>query len=1706
MRIAFLHPYKMADHFFVEAVELAAIGDLVRAGHVAEAVDFVFEEGRAEEEQLAALRAGLVGYDVVFLERAWSDALVRGLGGATVVGWAREDLVRRGLLDAAVIEPSRAAAVAVVGALAAGRPLSEVPGLAVRGPDGDVVRTRSGRRRLGILAELADATLDHRARRSLSRTSANEARAVVVSNLGCAYRNVPNRTGVFDGVPMPEGVSTAGCTFCEVEAYERMGEDEAIALLVRQIEAVLRDRPGVRQIAIKDDYAVRFLGKLGDALAPLPLAGREILLSARADYLLSLRPVIEEALSGRFPTPFGFYLIGFENFSDAELVRFHKGTTAAELERVVELMDEWTARYPGRFVVTPTGGFILFTPWTTLADLRTNADAMRRLGFARFRGKALLSQLRLTPNLPLYWLAARDGLLTESFAHPRGSDARRRGYDADRPWRFADPKAADVHRAVLDAAHLDDDALFSVFEAALDAAAGVARGKRGRTDRLVVAPNDRARPRGPSTQQISLGRACNQACTFCLARGTEATPPRARAARAIAAVRAAARDGVRTVVLTGAEPTLEWYLRDLVRLAHDLGVLEVVLETNATALDAHGGAAALGIDRASVALNTLDPVASDALTRDPGGHARTLAGLDALAAAGVATELAVALVPGTEGALARILREARLRWPVARVIVRYVAAGPPGFSPLPLEQAVAELEAAVAASAEAGVPVAAAVDGELPPCLFARPSAVAAVLRLGPAMVAREGGQHRRILACATCALASVCPGPLAPVAAAVAARGRSLAPHDAIDGLVPVSPERARVLSEYRSSFFVEEEHQVLERRIVRINFHCNQACDFCFVSRELPQVDHEIVVREIRDVAARGATLELSGGEPTLNPRLLEYLRFAREVGVRDLELQTNAIKMADAEFARTLADTGLRRAFVSLHGTTAEVSDRVTAAPGTFVKTVEGIRNLLAAGVAVRVNFVLCGYNVDHLPRLPAFVRDVLAAGIPGAKVDANFSFVAASTDNVPRDTKLIPRFSDVAWALEAAHVAALERGLVFTGFESKCGVPACYLPRTLREEHFAHDLPDEERARATGFTKAPVCEGCEYDRRCYGIRTTYAELYGLDELRPIVGGTPRAAAAARTWADALGGSPDRERVQLAAGLRAVMKKERPSREEAERTAVVAREAGLCAEVFVAPAEADRPARAIAFVGRDPAAVAEAVALEPASNGAFEDRRALVVRLGALLGYPACCVSAFAASPDQSDRAHVRRLAEAQGERTLGPEHDWVAAHLRAFSHFPCAPDCAATADVAKRTLAAIAAERPVYAAALERALRSFAIVDEDGHFALLEGGRRDGEGVSWDRVLSHDVLGLDAGARGSPAFAAFRRDVLDVLARGDRIVRRPDALVVERGGVVVGEIVRRDGAPWLLDFTGRRRQLPVVTEGPRAAPELKLQLDAACGQACEFCSIPRDRLAPAPLDELRAALSSAAAQGSRALRLTGIDPLAYEGLLPLLAEARARGFESVELHGPTTRLDRARLAAILDVAPPSLRFHVPLYGADAARHDAVVGRPGAFAAVVAALDALAAAAVPATVHTVLTPHVLAGLPALLAFVAARALPFAAEVPFPDRESEDDAWHRVAQPYRTIADAVVPHLPLEASMRIAGLPPCVIHASLEARDAAAAAELVERRGTFSRPPDGIRTPRVPCRHAAECALRDACGGEVLRAHVEAFGDGDLVPLRRA
>lgn len=599
--------------------------------------------------------------------------------------------------------------------------------------------------------------------------------------------------------------------------------------------------------------------------------------------------------------------------------------------------------------------------------------------------------------------------------------------------------------------------------------------------------------------RVVTNETCNQNCAFCNARRPFERPAIARAeavrARIDDALRPPDARGDRRLVLTGGEPALRRDLPALVSYARARGAAEVLLETNG-ALITPARAAALaeaGLGTARVHLPRWGE-GLDAITRDEGGFARTLAGLRALAAAGIGLEIAAPIVRANLEEVALLpaaLAAAGL--PVVALLLGVPVEAPDPGALVGLNEAAAAIEAVVEAAGPLGLTVRMDPAAPIPPCVFPRPARVAHLYALTPGGASRP--DHERVPACARCEARSICPG--VP---------REALRHEPSLRVQPIADDRTR----RRLTLISTVEDQILRElvtrdvrrlsngttvreNIVRVNFHCNQVCRFCFVSTHLPNGPEALIEAAIEEIGRERGVLTLSGGEPTLNPRLVEYVAMGKRAGAQEVELQTNAIRLAEPALVRALADAGLDVAFVSLHASKAEISDRVTGAPGTFVKTVKGIDELARTGVALRLNFVFCAQNYTDFPALV----EMVGARWPRASITV--SFIAASTDLVPLDREMMPRYADVLPHLASGVRAAQRAGIALTGFESMCGIPLCLVPDDLSPYFALADAP-AELARGE-FLKTEACASCILTERCFGVRRGYAKLHGTGELQAV-----------------------------------------------------------------------------------------------------------------------------------------------------------------------------------------------------------------------------------------------------------------------------------------------------------------------------------------------------------------------------------------------------------------------------------------------------------------------------------------------------------------------------------------------------------------------------------------------------------------------------
>lgn len=269
----------------------------------------------------------------------------------------------------------------------------------------------------------------------------------ITGNIGCPYQTDARTNPIFEGIDIPREFGR-GCGFCTTgNHYEYKPKDEALDWALIQLRYLRTHAPDLQTLVLRDQNPFYYLTELVETAERENLGPFTLLIESRADWWLQNSGRFVRALEAakRSSIKLAPFLVGIENFSQPELDRFNKGASAETLIKFLGALHRWHADYPTAIDLSHAAfGFIMFTPWTTLDDLRTNLECIRQTGMDRFRGHLLLSRVRLYPDTALYWLAKRDGFLIDDYARPEDDASARYGYLPAKPYRFRDPKVARI--------------------------------------------------------------------------------------------------------------------------------------------------------------------------------------------------------------------------------------------------------------------------------------------------------------------------------------------------------------------------------------------------------------------------------------------------------------------------------------------------------------------------------------------------------------------------------------------------------------------------------------------------------------------------------------------------------------------------------------------------------------------------------------------------------------------------------------------------------------------------------------------------------------------------------------------------------------------------------------------------------------------------------------------------------------------------------------------------------------------------------------------------------------------------------------------------------------------------------------------------------------------------------------------------------------
>ena len=151
------------------------------------------------------------------------------------------------------------------------------------------------------------------------------------------------------------------------------------------------------------------------------------------------------------------------------------------------------------------------------------------------------------------------------------------------------------------------------------------------------------------------------------------------------------------------------------------------------------------------------------------------------------------------------------------------------------------------------------------------------------------------------------------------------------------------------------------------QITNECNLACLHCIEESgpgkafrdELSRDQVFAVLEQMLDQEV--PYMSFSGGEPMVHPLFFEMVEYVCARGA-ELKIETNGHYLTPENCAR-LKTLGVKAVQVSLDGASAATFNRMRVR-GNFDVTVEGVRNLHAAGVPIEINFSPTKFNVREI----------------------------------------------------------------------------------------------------------------------------------------------------------------------------------------------------------------------------------------------------------------------------------------------------------------------------------------------------------------------------------------------------------------------------------------------------------------------------------------------------------------------------------------------------------------------------------------------------------------------------------------------------------------------------------------------------------------------------------------------------------------------
>jgi pyruvate formate lyase activating enzyme len=320
-----------------------------------------------------------------------------------------------------------------------------------------------------------------------------------------------------------------------------------------------------------------------------------------------------------------------------------------------------------------------------------------------------------------------------------------------------------------------------------------------------------------------------------------------------------------------------------------------------------------------------------------------------------------------------------------------------------------------------------------------------------------------------------------------------------------------------------------VCQRAVLYVTKLCNIECEFCYYHLEQGKHHEPIEALEARFQAWSGGeyrvkAVDITGGEPTVHPRIRDIVRMSVSYGIRPTVI-TNGQR---PKLIAQLYEDGLDDTLVSVHAL-GDAYDTMVRRKGAFEKLDRTVQMLHDRGLPFRTNTTLTAGSVSNIES----ITDYLLAARPHI-----INLIAFN----PHDGTLWANEVNLKFQATYSDMAAAATYVIDRAERAGIWVNVRYMPLCFMKDYESHvcnfrqwqfdpyeweffssnlrkDAPELLRAAKAASTfgqtddeqlyhhlmvistksneRAEACSTCRYAAICDGIYPQYARVFGTDE---------------------------------------------------------------------------------------------------------------------------------------------------------------------------------------------------------------------------------------------------------------------------------------------------------------------------------------------------------------------------------------------------------------------------------------------------------------------------------------------------------------------------------------------------------------------------------------------------------------------------------